>query len=218
MEEVRVDKDVQKLYIYNSYILPYHLSSISFFKIFLSKCYYKFQPEGSYNFCSFMRVSTVANLLVAFFDRKGVRAKPPAWSSEDLNPKKANDVISKEITETKDADLSAVKIPDVDDLRQVLRNSTSSPQMVRRKVVRHASSIEVNGIAHPLQMVNLDFFHLVFILLSKLQSIEENSSLIHPPVTTPQGIENTAGKIPKLQIFDGDHKSHGGEEHFCFAV
>ena len=34
----------------------------------------------------------------------------------------------------------------------------------------------------------------------------------HPPVTTPPGIKKTAGKIPKLQTLDGDHKNHGGEE------
>ena len=31
------------------------------FKIFLSKYYAKFQPQGSHNLGSFMRVSTVAN-------------------------------------------------------------------------------------------------------------------------------------------------------------
>ena len=49
--------DMQKLYTYNSCILSYHL--FYFLNYFFSKYYAKFQPQGSYNLGSFMRVSTV---------------------------------------------------------------------------------------------------------------------------------------------------------------
>ena len=55
MGKCEFDKNIQRLYIYSNCIFSYHL----FYKLFLSKCYTKFQPPGSYDLGSFMQVSTV---------------------------------------------------------------------------------------------------------------------------------------------------------------
>ncbi len=84
----------------------------------------------------------------------GVRAKPPAWRSED-EAKKPNGVANKEPLEHKDLDTISLRVPNTDDLRPGLQTkSASSPQLLRRRVVRHADTQDGDGFEHPLQRVS----------------------------------------------------------------
>ena len=53
------------------------------FKIFLSKCYTKFQPQGSYNLGSFVRVSTVCRTTLGR-DRRRRKNRDPCLAGQSF--------------------------------------------------------------------------------------------------------------------------------------
>ncbi len=65
---------------------------------------------------------------------------------------------------------------------------------------------------------DLDKYYSTFMDMLPLNAVKffphltQPAAVLHPLVMTPLALENTAGKLPKVQIFGGDHKNHDGEE------
>ena len=97
--------------------------------------------------------------------RMGVRAKPPAWRSEDDAAKSPNDAITKETLETKDSDKDNIDnkepsqqsllVPNAASLTPSIRGRVkSSPQIMVRKNASIKSRDEINTtVDHPLTRV-----------------------------------------------------------------
>lgn len=104
----------------------------------------------------------------------GVRAKPPAWRSENDAAKSPTDVTVKETLETKDDDKGnadnkepnqqTLLVPNAASLTPSMRARVkSSPQIMRRKNASINSRDEIDTtVDHPLTRVGYDIFAFTF--------------------------------------------------------